>query len=541
MSKLNKNEKIIVSITLGIVLISLCVSLWLIFGDEITSTAISENSEESVQDEISLGIVTTGDMSTTIDTSGAVSVSNTEMISLPVDTVVKEIYVEEGALVKAGDILYTITNSSLQNGLKELEDELVEMLDESTSEDEYFTTKIKATGDGRVKEFVVAEGLDITELNKEYDQLAILSTGGSMLADIEDISQSTGDTLSVTIDGAIVEGIVISKDSKYTCIEIAGDEYAIGAMATVTSKDNADLGTGTLRPSEYVQIQSTDGEVVYVYVEEDEEVEQGDVLFKVTTLDKEQSEIFEIINDLYGQIAIMNEYHINNAVLSPCDGIVGTIKQNEKANVQADGEVLSIKPTTGFEIRIDVDESQLGMVNIGQSAIITFSTGEELQGEVVHIDHNAVSGNSSATFSVYVSLYESEAITTNKVLPGMTGDVNIVLNENQDAIRIPLAALFEDSEGTYILKFTGDSDIYMYEVYDIPYEQIYVEIGEISELYAECLTGLSGNEEVIMMNTATSQSNFSFGGGMMPGNMSSGNVITDSMTGTDSGNKPNGN
>ncbi len=44
----------------------------------------------------------------------------------------------------------------------------------------------------------------------------------------------------------------------------------------------------------------------------------------------------------------------------------------------------------------------------------------------------------------------------------------------------------------------------MYETYDIPYEQVYVEIGEISELYAECVTGLSGNEEVIMMNTATS-------------------------------------
>ncbi len=99
------------------------------------------------------GIVTTGDMSTTIDTSGSVSVSDASNISLPVDTVVKEIYVEEGALVKEGDILYAITNSSLQNGLKELEDELVEYLEESTSEDEYFTTKIKATQDGRIKDW----------------------------------------------------------------------------------------------------------------------------------------------------------------------------------------------------------------------------------------------------------------------------------------------------------------------------------------------------------------------------------------------------
>ncbi len=70
----------------------------------------------------------------------------------------------------------------------------------------------------------------------------------------------------------------------------------------------------------------------------------------------------------------------------------------------------------------------------------------------------------------------------------------------------------------------------MYETYDIPYEQIYVEIGEISELYAECVTGLSGNEEVIMMNTATS-SGFDFGG-MKPGSMTSTSVFTSGTSGS---------
>jgi HlyD family secretion protein/macrolide-specific efflux system membrane fusion protein len=261
------------------------------------------------------------------------------------------------------------------------------------------------------------------------------------------------------------------------------------------------------------------GTISYVYFEENDEVEQGDVLFKVSVPDKSNVETYDEINTMYENVAIMNEYIETEAVLAPYDGIVGTVSAVEGAEMAAGMSAVEIKPSSGFEVSISVDEDELDEIYVGQSAEITFADEYVLDGEIVHINYNAVSGSSSATFTVYVSLYECEQINENKILPGMVGDVSIIISESLDAIRVPLEALFTDSTGTYVMLFTGDQDISQYEVYSIPTEQCYIETGITSDLYAEVLSGVESGQQVIMVSSSNSEMyqgfmNRDMGGGM---------------------------
>ena len=500
-----KFEKFYIGLTVVVVAACLTIGLWTVYGDEImTSASASAAETEEVQSDITVGITSTGDMTTYISASGTVSVPNTASVSLPIDGVIGEVYVQEGSLVKEGDLLYTITNSSLQSGMQALEEQLDTALDAASADDDSYTvTKIKATQDGIVKLLVAEEDLEVEDLLKENSKLAVISTAGTMYVDINTDTLTVGDIAAVAIGSETEEGVVVSVSDSIARIEIDTDEYDVNEPVSVTFSGSS-VGEGKLQLTSYVAIQSPMGTIGYVYVEENDEVEQGDILFKVSVPDKSNVETFDEIDAMYESVAVMNEYIENGAVLAPYDGIVGTVSATEGQQMAADMSAVEIKPSSGFEVTISVDEDELNSIYLGQDAEITFADEYVLEGEIVHINYNAVTGTSSATFTVYVSLDECEEINQNKILPGMVGDVDIIINQSENAVRVPLEALFTDSNGTYVMLFTGDQDISLYEVYDIPTEICYVETGITSDLYAEVLSGLESGEQVIMVSSSNS-------------------------------------
>ena len=105
---------------------------------------------------------------------------------------------------------------------------------------------------------------------------------------------------------------------------------------------------------------------------------------------------------------------------------------------------------------------------------------------------------------VEVTLEDSEQIRNKEVLIGEEAFVSIFIESKQGVLKVPIGAIFADSEGEYVMVFTG-SDIAAFEETQVPTEKRYIERGMVSELYAEILSGVREGEQVIIVISSNEQ------------------------------------
>jgi HlyD family secretion protein len=131
---------------------------------------------------------------------------------------------------------------------------------------------------------------------------------------------------------------------------------------------------------------------------------------------------------------------------APFDGLVTAINATVG---QTAGGVLVEMVTGSLEIVIDVDEVDIGSLEVGQPAAISLEAWPEaeIQGQVVSISPQAKSNSSGlVVYEVHLSLSETELL----LLVGMTANANLLTAEHQDVLLVPNAAVHVDREaGTF--------------------------------------------------------------------------------------------
>ncbi len=106
-------------------------------------------------------------------------------------------------------------------------------------------------------------------------------------------------------------------------------------------------------------------------------------------------------------------------------------------------EIMRVADLSQMEIRVDVSESDIVAVKIGDPATIEIEAlpNEEFKGEVSEIANSATGGNNSSdqltTFQVKVRLIDP----TSKIRPGMTATADIKTQTVKDVVKIPLQAV----------------------------------------------------------------------------------------------------
>ncbi|MDQ8185332.1 efflux RND transporter periplasmic adaptor subunit [Pelagicoccus sp. SDUM812002] len=106
-------------------------------------------------------------------------------------------------------------------------------------------------------------------------------------------------------------------------------------------------------------------------------------------------------------------------------------------------EIMSVADLSQMEIRVDVSESDIVQVKIGDPATIEIEAipNEEYKGEVTEIANSASGGENSndqlTTFLVKVRLIDPSA----KIRPGMTATADIKTQTVKDVVKIPLQAV----------------------------------------------------------------------------------------------------
>jgi HlyD family secretion protein len=132
-----------------------------------------------------------------------------------------------------------------------------------------------------------------------------------------------------------------------------------------------------------------------------------------------------------------------SVIRSPINGTVLARKvepgQTVAATLQAPVLFTLAEDLTKMELHVDVDEADVGQVKLGQPATFTVDAypGRAFPSKVTEVRNAAKTVSGVVTYETVLSADNAELL----LRPGMTGTANITVNQLQDAVLVPNAAL----------------------------------------------------------------------------------------------------
>ena len=130
-------------------------------------------------------------------------------------------------------------------------------------------------------------------------------------------------------------------------------------------------------------------------------------------------------------------------IRAPVDGtVVGRsvdVGQTVAASLQAPTLFTIAQDLRQMQVDTNVDEADVGRVRVGQTAIFTVDSfpGRTFSGEVVQIRKAPLVVQNVVTYDVVVSATNAEQ----RLLPGMTANVRIIIQQKEGVLQVPNAAL----------------------------------------------------------------------------------------------------
>ncbi len=133
----------------------------------------------------------------------------------------------------------------------------------------------------------------------------------------------------------------------------------------------------------------------------------------------------------------------NTNIYAPVDGTVISrnvnVGQTVAASLEAPTLFVIAQDLSKMQVDTNVDEADIGKVRVGQSATFTVDAypGRTLQGVVSQIRKAPLDVQNVVTYDVVIFVPNSDL----KLLPGMTANVQILLESHDHVLRIPNSAL----------------------------------------------------------------------------------------------------
>jgi HlyD family secretion protein len=188
----------------------------------------------------------------------------------------------------------------------------------------------------------------------------------------------------------------------------------------------------------------------------------------------------------------------NTQLTSPIDGVVGiiNIRTNEFPNPSLPAMVIA--DPEGFHIKLNVDELDIGQIEVGQTAMITVDAlnDAQLTGVVARIapvaNSAAVGGSAIVTYEVIINLDPTDL----PLRSGMTATVAIVTDKAEGVIIIPnrVMHLDETTRTPYVEKIVDGAPT-----------RVDITLGLRNEQYSEVTSGLEEGDELAIRRIDTGE------------------------------------
>ena len=171
----------------------------------------------------------------------------------------------------------------------------------------------------------------------------------------------------------------------------------------------------------------------------------------------------------------------------------------EGATVRERQPILTIPDMRRMAVKVNIHESAVQRVAVGQKVKVSVDAfpDESLTGVVSKVAVVADSANSfmNPDLKVYPTTIEIDG-TYDWLRPGMSAEVEILVERLEDAIYVPLQAVtsHNDKRVVYVSRATGN-------------ERREVEVGTFSEAFIQIVSGLEAGEQVLLLAPQQSAAN----------------------------------
>ncbi|MBE5971791.1 MAG: HlyD family efflux transporter periplasmic adaptor subunit [Lachnoclostridium sp.] len=539
-------------------------------------------------------------ISSELSASSSLSPKDTYELTALVEGEVLEAPFEEGDVVEKGQVLYVIDATSMDSEVSSAETSLVRAQENLQSVQEEYNEAVskvsgntyKATKTGYIKSLLISEGdkvsngtkiaeiyddsvmkITVPFLSAEADQIAV---GSEAIVTLEDSGEQLPGT--VTIVSSLEEVLSGGRLVKAVTIEVAnpgGLTTLTQATASVGAFVCGSEGNFTAKTEAVItaDLSGNSGlEVGSMLVAEGSYVTKGTPLFTATSKSvKKYIDSFEnsvesakdSLKNAENKLTNTQDNMDNYTITAPISGTVITknVKVGDNITKSSGGSsaLAVIYDLSAMTLQMSVDELDVRSVKAGQEVTITADAieGEVFSGTVTNVSLQSSYSQGVTNYPVTITMEE-----TGDLLPGMNVDAEIILEESQNALVIPVGALMRGNR-VYVKKdsasaeetsnnkeaerpsmpegFSGGEmpaipeDASTVQQNGVPegFVAVRVETGIINDDYVEILSGLSEGDEVYVDPSAgtTTMNMFQMGGfpgggmsGGMPSGMPGGNM-----------------
>lgn len=181
---------------------------------------------------------------------------------------------------------------------------------------------------------------------------------------------------------------------------------------------------------------------------------------------------------------------------APFDGTIVSVGATVGDLVSSGTTVIVLADLTDLRVRAIVDETDIGNVQVGQEATITFDAfpGIRFQGKVLEVPLQGKLSQNILTYEVPVSMGK---VTDVSLKPGMTANVSILVGRRQNVLLVPVLAVQQGEEGNVVKVLDSPSG---------PAVETRVVLGLSDGLNVEVKQGLNEGDRVVFEYQATQQS-----------------------------------
>jgi len=191
---------------------------------------------------------------------------------------------------------------------------------------------------------------------------------------------------------------------------------------------------------------------------------------------------------IYETQVLMAESRLDSPLLEvPFDGVVTVLSSKIGDVVQPGQQALQLDDLSELYLDVQISEIDIPNVAVGQEAELVFDAYFEttFTGEVIEIAPVGESVQGVVEYNVRINMLDADE----RIKPGMTASVNIIVDEKDDVLVVPNDA---------IVNIDGQEQVYVRRNGD--YEAIPVTLGSYSDFYSEVLEADIEEGELIVLN-----------------------------------------
>ena len=520
---------------IGVMLLSLLGGGGYVFARRMSAAKTAESAKKS---DTNTGTVKRGDITQKISSTGTISPKDTYTITALVTGTIVSADFEEGDQVVKGQVLYQVDAHSLESEIQSDRNSLAlsqkklgrAKQDYAEASAKYGSGVYTATQAGYITKINIVDGqkvnngtnlLELTDETTMRVQVPFLSGESPLIAVGSQAYLVLSDTNEMIVGNVIAVGdreVVLEGGRlvRYVTIETENPGGLMAGTAVSANIAGFDcVEEGTFEPVYTANMAADlDGSVdcVNVLVHVGDYIQPGTPVFSISP-----NSVRDILNDFEDKVDSQSssvdsaKQRLDSAeenmdkytITAPIDGQVITKNYkvgdkigNNSGQSNSSTSLATIYDMSGYTFKMSIDETEITRISVGQKVEVTAEAfeGEQFSGTVTGISLESSVSNGVSTYPVEVAMDSTE-----KLLPGMNVDAEIIVDSAKDALLIPADALMRGNR-----VYVKDDSVTESEG-SVPagFRAVRVKTGLVNDEYVQIVEGeLSEGDKVYVQDSS---------------------------------------